>query len=88
MLGGGHVEFSERLKMEVHVEALSSGIFQCSGPMFGGSKANLGSMACLRISNTNIKVAIGNERSQNFDQEFFRAVGIELKEYSIIFVKN
>ena len=88
MLGGGHVEFSERLKMEDHVEALSSGIFQCSGPMFGGSKANLGSMACLRISNISIKIVIGTERSQNLDQEFFRALGIEPKEYSIICVKS
>ena len=45
-------------------------------------------MACLRISNISIKVVIGTERSQNSDQEFFRALGIEPKEYSIICVKS
>jgi microcystin degradation protein MlrC len=87
-LGGGHPEFSQPLKAEVHVEALSNGKFLCSGPMFGGSKANLGLMACLRLSNSSIKVVIGTERCQNLDQEFFRVVGIEPAEYGIICVKS
>jgi microcystin degradation protein MlrC len=87
-LGGVHLEFSQPLKTEVDVEALSNGKFQCSGPMFGGSKANLGLMACLRISNSSIKVVIGTERRQNLDQEFFRVVGIEPAEYAIICVKS
>ena len=87
-LGGAHREFSQPIKTIVHVEALSDGIFQCSGPMFEGSKADLGLMACCRISNTSIKVVIATERSQNLDQEFFRAVGIEPAEHSIICVKS
>ena len=75
------------MKTEVQVEALSNGKFQFSGPMFGGSKANLGLMACLRILNSSIKVVFGTERCQNLDQEFFCVVGIEPAEYAIICVK-
>lgn len=87
-LGGAHQEFSQPIKTVVCVEALTDGIFQCSGPMFKGSNANLGPMACCRISNTSIKVVIAAERSQNLDQEFFRSVGIEPVEHSIICVKS
>ena len=87
-LGGAHQEFSQPIKTAVCVEALTNGKFQCSGPMFKGSNANLGLMACCRISNTSIKVVIAAERSQNLDQEFFRSVGIEPVEHSIICVKS
>ncbi len=87
-LGGTHTQYSQPLEVEVTVEALSDGRFRCSGPMFGGSEADLGPVARLRIADTGIQVIVGTERSQNLDQEFFRVAGIEPVEHDIICVKS
>jgi len=87
-LGGGHRQYSEPLDVDVIVEALSDGKFTCSGPSFGGAKADLGLIAGLRIAGTGIRVVVGTIRAQNLDQEFFRVGGIEPAEHSIICVKS
>ena len=68
--------------------ALSEGKFTCTGPVAGGSKADLGTMARLQIKNTGIQVVVGSNRCQNWDQEFFRVVDIEPAEHHIICVKS
>lgn len=87
-LGGGHRQYSEPLEVDVIVETLSDGKFRCSGPSFGGSEADLGPIAGLRIAGTGIRVVVGTVRAQNLDQEFFRVAGIEPSEHSIICVKS
>lgn len=87
-LGGGFAQFSEPLVVEVIVEALSDGHFRFTGPMFGGSDADLGPVASLRIKNSGVRVVVGSQRAQNADQEMFRCVGIEPANHEIIVVKS
>ena len=87
-LGGGQRLYSEPLRTDVRVMALSDGKFTCTGPVAGKSKADLGMMACLKIKNTGVQVVVGSHRCQNLDQEFFRVVGIEPADHNIICVKS
>ena len=87
-LGGRERLYSEPLNVDVTVMALSEGKFTCTGPVAGGSKADLGTMARLQIKNTGIQVVVGSNRCQNWDQEFFRVVDIEPAEHHIICVKS
>jgi len=87
-LGGRERLYSEPLSANVRVMALSDGKFTCTGPVAGGSKADLGTMARLQIKNTGIQVVVGSNRCQNWDQEFFRIVDIEPAEHHIICVKS
>jgi len=72
------------------VECLSDGHFTFTGPFCGGSHANLGPMACLRIrqGGCDLRVVVGSARAQNADQEMFRVVGIEPAEQRIVAVKS
>ena len=87
-LGGRERLYSEPLSANVRVMALSDGKFTCTGPVAGGSKADLGTMARLQIKNTGVQVVVGSNRCQNWDQEFFRIVDIEPAEHHIICVKS
>ncbi|MDJ0823290.1 MAG: M81 family metallopeptidase [Paracoccaceae bacterium] len=87
-LGGAFRQYSEPLEATVLVEALSDGQFRFTGPMFGGSDADLGPVARLRLKGTGVTVVVGSERAQNADQEMFRVVGIEPRDHAIICVKS
>ncbi|ARE42238.1 MlrC [Rhodovulum sp. P5] len=87
-LGGHYTQYSQPLTAEVIVETLSDGRFRCTGPMFGGSDADMGPTACLRLKGTGIRVVVGSARAQNADQEFFRVVGLEPAEHAIVCVKS
>lgn len=87
-LGGKFQQYSEPLEVEVTVEALSDGRFRFTGPMFGGSDADLGPVARLRLADTGVTVVVGSQRAQNADQEMFRVAGIEPKDHAIICVKS
>lgn len=87
-LGGGFDQYSEPLEVEVLVEELSNGRFRFTGPMFGGSDADLGPVARLRITNSGVRIVVGSQRAQNADQEMFRCVGIEPADHEIIVVKS
>lgn len=87
-IGGHFRQFSQPLVTRVIVETLSDGKFLCTGPMFGGSHADLGPMACLRIQDSGVRVVVGTGRAQNADQAFFHAVGLEPKDHAIICVKS
>ena len=56
--------------------------------MFGGSHADLGPVALLKIFDTSIRVVVGSKRAQNADQEMFRVVGLEPCQHKIICVKS
>lgn len=87
-LGGHYDQFSRPLDVDVTVEALSDGKFRFTGPMFGGSDADLGPVARLRVSGTGVTVVVGSQRAQNADQEMFRCVGIEPADHQIVVVKS
>ena len=87
-LGGKFVEFSQPLDLTVVVEALSEGRFRFTGPMFGGSDADLGKIARLHVKGTGVRVVVGSQRAQNADQEMFRVVGIEPANHAIVCVKS
>lgn len=87
-LGGSFAQYSQPLEVDVSVEALSDGRFRFTGPMFGGSDADLGPVARLRIKGTGVTVVVGSQRAQNADQEMFRCVGIDPADHQIVVVKS
>jgi microcystin degradation protein MlrC len=87
-LGGGFDAYSEPYACTCEVEALSDGRFRFTGPMFGGSDADLGLVASLRIKGSGLTVVVGSKRAQNADQEMFRVVGIEPADHKIVCVKS
>ena len=87
-LGGKFTTYSKPIKCKVLIEAISDGRFLFTGPMFGGSDADLGPVALLKISDTSIRVVVGSKRAQNADQEMFRVVGLEPCQHKIICVKS
>lgn len=74
------------VRLVAQVEALSDGSFLCTGPFYGGTRAHLGRMACLRAGG--LRVVVGSRRAQNADREFFRAIGIEPEAQRILAVKS
>jgi microcystin degradation protein MlrC len=76
--------------VRAEVERLSDGRFTFTGPMYGGARANLGPMACLRVraGRGDLRIVVGSARTQNADQEIFRAVGIEPGAQKIVAVKS
>ena len=72
------------------VEALGSGRFTCTGPMYGGSQADLGPMACLRICDgeCDVRIVVASARFQAADQAPFRHVGVEPAAQSILVLKS
>ena len=87
-LGGKYTTYSKPIKCKVLIEAISDGRFLFTGPMFGGSHADLGPVALLKIFDTSIRVVVGSKRAQNADQEMFRVVGLEPCKHKIICVKS
>ena len=87
-LGGHYTEFSTPLEACMEVVALSDGPFLLTGPVYGGSTANLGRIAHLRLKGTNVDVVVGSRRTQNADKAMFRVVGIEPADRKIICVKS
>ena len=87
-LGGKYTTYSKPIKCKVLIEAISDGRFLFTGPMFGGSDADLGPVALLKIFDTSIRVVVGSKRAQNADQEMFRVVGLEPCQHKIICVKS
>jgi len=87
-IGGRHRAFSEPVRAEATVAALAEGPFWMTGPMFGGSRADLGRIARLDIKGTGVSVVVGSRRAQNADQEMFRVVGIEPRDRRVVCVKS
>lgn len=72
------------------VEALSDGIFPFTGAMYGGSTADLGPTAVLRVVDTgaDVRVVVGSKRCQCVDQAIFTHIGIEPAAERIVAVKS
>ena len=78
------------LDVTVRVEALSDGKFLFTGPMFGGTHADLGLMAVLLIldDDSEVRVVVGSHRAQNADQAIYRHIGIDPTQQKIVAVKS
>ncbi len=78
------------LDVAVRVEAVSDGKFLFTGPMFGGTHADLGLMAVLLIldDRSDVRVVVGSRRAQNADQAIYRHIGIDPTEQKIVAVKS
>ncbi|CTQ47452.1 M81 family metallopeptidase [Roseibium aggregatum] len=79
-VGGGPIQVTGT------VIAVSDGSFVHEGPMYTGLPGWLGTCVCLRVQG--IDILIVSENVQMFDQNIFRAVGIEPAEKSIVVVKS
>ena len=72
------------------VEALSDGRFPFTGVMYGGSVAELGPTAVLRVLDceADVRVVVGSKRCQCLDQAIFTHIGIEPAGMRILAVKS
>ena len=66
--------------------ALGDGRFTATGPMWLGSRVQLGPMALLEVSG--VRVLICSRAMQAADQAMFRHLGIEPAEQSILVLKS
>lgn len=71
---------------EFTVVALSDGKFLCTGPFYGGTRAELGLTAVLETGG--VKVVICENRMQAADKEMFRHIGIEPETVPILALKS
>ena len=72
------------------VLALSDGSIPATGEMYGGSTAELGPSALVRVihDRAEVDVVISSDRIQCLDQAFFRHFGVDLETRSLICVKS
>lgn len=80
----------EPLVATVEVERLGDGRFVGTGPMWGGSRIDLGPMALLRIKAgaQGVRVIVASKKLQAGDQAILRHVGIEPAEQKILALKS
>ena len=85
---GGKVEPSLGAPVEAHgtVVGLFDGKFKLEGPMATGVAINIGPGAVFRAGG--VDVVLASRRAQNYDQQFFKAFGIDPVEKSILAVKS
>jgi microcystin degradation protein MlrC len=72
------------------VEAVSDGVFPCTGEMYAGVTANLGPTALLRIvdASSEVRVAVSTERCQCVDQAMLAHLGVEPSQCAIVALKS
>lgn len=78
----GHKPFEGRFE----IVALGDGRFTGTGPFYKGARMQLGPMARLRLGG--VEVVLGSSKLQAADQEIFRHVGIEPREWQILALKS
>jgi microcystin degradation protein MlrC len=85
---GGKVDarYGEPLALTGSVRALGDGRFDLEGPMLAGTPVQLGPSAVLRVGGVDIVLA--SARYQAYDRMFFRHLGIEPGECSVLGVKS
>ncbi len=71
---------------QFEVIALGDGNFRATGPMFGGSRMQLGPMAWLR--HQGIDVVVSSKKMQAADRSMFRHVGIDPERRKIVVLKS
>ncbi len=70
------------------VERVSDGRFLCTGPFYGGTQADLGPTALLRVAGSDVRVIVTSGRMQAADKEMFRHIGVEPAEQRILGLKS
>ncbi|MER9370581.1 M81 family metallopeptidase [Mesorhizobium sp. M0518] len=89
-LGGRYGYDEGPYEVDVRVEALFDQPFVANGPCLGGMEVNLGRMARLLILDpgSRVQVVVSSVRTQLWDQDFLRIVGIEPKDNAVVAVKS
>ena len=70
------------------VERIGEGRFVATGPMYRGSRMDLGPMALLRVAGTGVRVVVSTRRVQAADQAMLRHLGIEPAEARVLALKS
>ena len=85
---GGKVEPSLGGPVAAHgtVIGVYDGKFKLEGPMATGVAINIGPAAVFKSGG--VEVVLASRRAQNYDRQFFRAVGIEPTERAVLAVKS
>jgi microcystin degradation protein MlrC len=78
------------LRARFRVERLSDGRFLCNGPVFSGTRTDLGPTALLAIESggSDVRVVVGSNRFQCLDRAVFTHLGVALDEQRIVAVKS
>jgi microcystin degradation protein MlrC len=89
-LGGRHGPAGvEPLVADWEVVRLGSGRFTATGPMYGGSRMDLGPMALLRpLAAPGVEVAVSTRRVQAADRAILRHLGVEPAERRVLALKS
>jgi microcystin degradation protein MlrC len=89
-LGGRHGPAGvEPLVADWEVVRLGDGRFTATGPMYGGSRMDLGPMALLRpASAPGVELAVSTRRVQAADRAILRHLGVEPAERRILALKS
>lgn len=74
------------LKLRWKVAGLSDGRFLCTGPFYGGNRANLG--RCALLTHGGVSVLVSTGRMQAADKEIFRHIGVEPAAQKILGLKS
>lgn len=88
---GNHFNYdSKTLVARWRVLRLSDGRFTCSGEMYGGSVADVGSLALLQLvdPNSDIKVIVSRDRFQCVDRSVFEHLGVKVEKYRFVVLKS
>ena len=81
----------EPFASDFRVEALTDGRFDMTGPMWRGSRADLGPMALLRVvapGGGGVLVIVASRKLQAADRSIFRHMGIEPEAMRILALKS
>jgi len=78
------------LEARWRVENLSEGRFTCTGEMYRGAQADVGSLALLRLidAQADIAVVISTERFQCVDRSVFDHLGVQVEAYRLVVLKS
>lgn len=88
---GNYFGYDEQpLEARWRVEKLSDGRFTCSGEMYRGAVADVGSLALLRLIDTqaDIAVVVSHERFQCVDRSVFEHLGVQVETYRLVVLKS
>lgn len=84
--GSSGITGDEPFEGDFIVEMLSDGRCLFEGPMFNGTRVDLGGAACLRIGG--VQVVVTAMKAQMFDRNLYRMVGIEPERMKILVNKS
>lgn len=92
-IGGkvGGAPYGGPLRLTGNITALTNGSITLEGPMTKGAKMEMGPTAVFEVASRNngtIQVVLVSNRAQNFDQMYFKSVGIDPKKKAVLAVKS